>query len=401
MEQPDVERIYRSYQRRLQSTPLAFNRFLFDKINWNDRLIGIKGARGVGKTTLMLQHIKQDFAHSEAALYVSLDSLWFATHSLDDLVEYHYAHGGTHLFVDEVHRYPLWQTMLKNLNDEYPELHVVYTGSSMLEIDTQQGDLSRRQMVYQLVGLSFREFLALECGMNLPACTLEELLQGHVQLAESITSKVKILPLFEKYLRTGYYPFYKDIHEGYEFRLQEVIRQVIESDLPAVADVQYVTTQKVKKMLMILAERVPHTPKMSELYKELETNREQGMKMLYALERGGLLALLTSQVKNYTSLSRPDKIYLENPNLMYALSTNVDIGTVRETFFLNQLHVGHELLTPRQGDFYVDRKYLFEVGGRTKTFDQIKDLPDSFLAVDDTEVGHHNRIPLWMFGLLY
>lgn len=401
MEDRDVERIYRGYQRRLKETPLSFTRFLYEKINWNDRLIGIKGARGVGKTTLMLQHIKRNFEQTDRALYVSLDNLWFSVHSLDDLVEYHYTHGGTHLFLDEVHRFPQWQTMLKNLNDDYPDLHVVYTGSSMLEIDIRQGDLSRRQMVYQLAGLSFREFLEFECEMSISKFELTDLLQNHVTIASGITERAKILPLFEKYLRMGYYPFYKDTYEGYDFRLQEVVRQIIESDLPAVEDVQYVTIQKVKKLLMILAERVPHTPKMNELYKELETNREQGLKMLYVLERAGLLALLTTQAKNYRSLSRPDKIYLDNCNLMYALSPHVDIGTMRETFFFNQLSVAHELLLPLQGDFYVDRHYLFEVGGRTKNFDQIKDVPDSFLAVDGTEIGHHNRIPLWMFGLLY
>lgn len=222
-----------------------------------------------------------------------------------------------------------------------------------------------------------------------------------LEIDSSIASGIKRLPLFEKYLKTGYYPFYKDTFEGYEFRLQEVVRQVIESDLPAVEDVQYITTQKVKKMLMILAERVPHTPKMAELYKELETNREQGLKMLYALERGGLLALLATEVKNYRSLSRPNKIYLNNTNLMYALSTRADIGNIRETFFLNQLSAFHEVLLPMTGDFLVDRKCLFEIGGRTKTFEQIKDIPNSYLAVDSIEIGHHNRIPLWLFGLLY
>lgn len=401
MEEQDVEKIYSAYRRKLKDTPLSFTRYLYEKIDWNDKLIGIKGARGVGKTTLILQHIKKHFEQNDCALYVSLDNLWFATHSLDDLVEYHYTHGGTHLFLDEIHRFPLWQTMLKNLNDDYPELHIVYTGSSMLEIDSQQGDLSRRQIVYQLSGLSFREFLEFECGMKTEVCTLGQLLQLHAGIASKITEQLKILPLFEKYLQKGYYPFYKSTFQGYDFRLQEVVRQVIESDLPAVEDIQYITIQKVKKMLMILAERVPHTPKMSELYKELDTNREQGLKMIYALERGGLLALLSMQVKNYKSLSRPDKIYLDNPNLMYALSSKADIGTLRETFFFNQVKVNHEVLMPTQGDFYIDRKYLFEVGGKTKTFNQIKDIPDSFLAVDGIETGHHNRIPLWMFGLLY
>ncbi|MBQ8672791.1 MAG: ATP-binding protein [Bacteroides sp.] len=401
MDEKDIERIYRSFHRKLQDTSLDFIRYLYKRINWEDRLIGIKGARGVGKTTLILQHIKRSFPNPDAALYVSLDNLWFMTHSLEDLIEYHYTHGGTHVFLDEVHRYPQWQTLIKNLNDDYPNLRIVYTGSSMLEIENRQGDLSRRQIVYQLAGLSFREFLDFEYGMKVPTYTLEELLQQHVSIAMQLVGQMKILPAFEKYLRKGHYPFYKETHEGFEFRLQEVIRQVIESDLPAVEDVQYVTTQKLKKMLMILAERVPHTPNMSELYKELETNREQGLKMLYALERGGLLALLNNQIKNYKSLSRPNKIYLDNTNLMYALSANTDIGTVRECFFNNQLKVLYEVFLPMQGDFEVNRKYLFEVRGRTKTFQQIKDIPDSYLAVDNTEVGHHNRIPLWMFGLLY
>lgn len=401
MEENTVEGIYRLFHRKLNAVPTTFIRYLYHQINWNDRLIGIKGARGVGKTTLILQHIKEHFPDRDKALYVSLDNLWFTTHSLTDLVEYHYTHGGTHLFLDEIHRYPKWQTILKNLYDDYPDLNIVYTGSSMLEIDSSQGDLSRRQIVYHLAGLSFREFLYFENDIKVEPVTLEELLSRHVEIASFITSGTKILPLFEKYLKIGYYPFYKSTFEGYEFRLQEVVRQVIESDLPAVEDAQYITIQKVKKMLMILAERVPHTPKMSELYKELETNREQGLKMLYALERGGLLALLTTEVKNYRSLSRPDKIYLNNTNLMYALSPRVDIGNIRETFFLNQLSAFHEVLLPATGDFFVDRKYLFEVGGRTKTFEQIKDIPDSYLAVDATEIGHHNRIPLWMVGLLY
>ena len=220
MEVQDIERIYRAYRRKLKDTPLSFTRYLYKKINWNDKLIGIKGARGVGKTTLMLQHIKKHFELNDCALYVSLDNLWFSTHSLDDLVEYHYTHGGTHLFLDEVHRFPQWQTVLKNLNDDYPDLYVAYTGSSMLEIDTQQGDLSRRQIVYQLAGLSFREFLEFECGMKITPYTLEELLQRHVAIASEITADIKILPLFEKYLQTGYYPFYKSTFQGYDFRLQ-------------------------------------------------------------------------------------------------------------------------------------------------------------------------------------
>lgn len=401
MELQDIERIYGSYHRRVQDTSLRFKRFLYEKINWNDRLIGIKGARGVGKTTLVLQHIKESFKNINDALYVSLDNLWFTTHSLEDLLNYHYTHGGTHLFLDEIHYHPEWQTMLKNLYDDYPRLKIVYTGSSMLEIDHRQSDLSRRQIVYHLPGLSFREFLAFEKDIDFPSVKLQDLLEQHVGIASEITSTIKIMPLFEIYLRKGYYPFYQSVHEGFDFRLQEVIRQIIESDLVAITDIKYATIQKLKKMLMILAENVPHTPKMVDLYKELETNREQGLKMLYSLEKAGLLALLTTQIKNYKSLSRPDKIYLNNTNLMYALSSNVDVGTVRETFCFSQLRESNQVTMPPKGNFLVDRKYLFEIGGRSKNFDQIKDIPNSFLAIDGTEVGHHNRIPLWIFGLLY
>ncbi len=401
MELQDIEKIYGVYQRRIQETTLSFKRFLYEKINWNDRLIGIKGARGVGKTTLVLQHIKEKFSNVNNALYISLDNLWFSTHSLDDLIDYHYTHGGTHLFIDEIHYYPNWQKMLKNLYDDYPNLHIVYTESSMLEIDHRQGDLSRRQIVYHLPGLSFREFLAFEKNLELQSYDLESLLKKHVSISSELSSTVKILPLFEQYIHNGYYPFYKSVYEGYDFRIQEVVRQIIESDLPAIEEIQYITVSKIKKMLMILSEKVPHTPKMTDLYKELETNREHGLKMLYALERGGLLALLTSQIKNYKSFSRPDKIYLNNTNLMHSLLSHTDVGTVRETFFFNQLRENNEVLMPPKGDFYVNREYLFEIGGRSKTFEQIKDVPNSFLVIDGIETGHHNRIPLWLFGLLY
>jgi hypothetical protein len=216
-----------------------------------------------------------------------------------------------------------------------------------------------------------------------------------------VSEKTKILEHFKKYLEVGYYPFYKTVYHGYYQRLQNVANQVIEVDYPNVEDITMSTIRKTKKLLMILAERVPQLPKMSELYKELETDRNLGLKMLYALQRGGLLQLLSDDAKSPDNLSRPDKIYINNPTMMYALTPKVDIGTLRETFFCNQLSQNHEIRYPKAGDFLVDRKHLFEVGGKGKNFDQIKDIPDSYLAVDNTEVGHRNRIPLWLFGLLY
>ena len=398
-----ISYLIKIFQRKLAATPMSFFRYLYPVIDWNDTLIGIKGPKGCGKSTLLLQHIKEAFRGKdlEKALYVSLDNLWFSTHDIIDVVDYHYTHGGTHLFIDEIHYHKHWQTLLKNITDDFPGLHVAYTGSSMLQMESSEGDLSRRLAMYEMRGLSFREFLEYEGILQLPAVTLGRLLDDHVSIAIDVCGKTKILEHFKKYLEVGYYPFYKSVHHGYYQRLQNVANQVIEVDYPIVDDITMSTIRKTKKLLMLLAERVPQLPKMNELYKELETDRNQGLKMLYALQRGGLLLLLSDNTKSPDNLSRPDKIYINNPTMMFALSPQIDTGTLRETFFFNQLSQGHEVRYPKAGDFLVDRKYLFEVGGKGKTFDQIKDIPNSYLAVDNTETGHRNRIPLWMFGLLY
>lgn len=397
-----LDEILRIYNRRLQGTPEGFKRYLIDKIDWRDNLIAIKGAKGTGKTTMLLQHIKESFTDKDKALYLSLDNLWFETHSINDLIDYHYTHGGTHLFLDEVHYYPKWKTLIKNINDDYPGLHVVYTGSSMLKIDSGVADLSRRQLPYTLHGMSFREYLLYEGLAEMEPISLDLLLRDHRRIAEDILSNgMKILPAFGEYLRYGYYPFYKSVYSGFEIRLQQVVNHVLENDYPIIEGVEQSTIRKTKKMFMILAEQVPQTPNMSNLYNELETDRNQGLKMLYALEKAGLLALLSDKPKHIDKLSRPEKIFMDNSNLMYAYAMAPNIGTVRETFFLSQLAVDHSVTYPAKGDFLVDGKYLFEVGGRKKSFEQIKGVADSYLAVDDTEIGHHNRIPLWMFGLLY
>lgn len=398
-----IDFLIRIFRRRLTATPMNFFRYLYSQIDWNDCLIGIKGPKGCGKTTLILQHIKETFKGSdiEKALYVSLDNIWFSTHDIMDVVEYHYTHGGTHLFIDEIHYHPNWKLLLKNLTDDYPGLYIVYTGSSMLQLSSSEADLSRRQTMYDMRGLSLREFIRYERVMEIPPVALDTLLSDHVQIAMDICGQTKILGMFSKYLQIGYYPFYKNVHQGYYQRLQSIISQVIEVDYPKIDDVSQSTIRKTVKMLMLLAERVPQLPKMVELYRELETDRNQGLKMIYALQRGGLLQLLSDNTKSPGNMSRPDKIYINNPTLMHALTSQVDTGTLRETFFINQLSQQHEIRYPKAGDFLVDRKYLFEVGGKGKTFMQIKDVPDSFLAIDDIEIGHKNKIPLWMFGLLY
>lgn len=392
--------LYTVSNRRVSQIDLSYKRPIYYQINWDNRLIGIKGPKGVGKSTLLLQHIKETFSDLSKVLYVSLDNMWFASNSLIDLVEYHYTHGGTHIFLDEIHKYKHWQDAIKNIYDDYPDLHIVYTGSSILKLKAGDGDLSRRMRSYEMTGLSFREYMVFEGILQYRILSLDEILKNHVTIATDVVSKIKILPAFESYLKEGYYPFYKEEGDGYLSRVQEVITQTIDMDIPAVEDVEYGTLQKLKKLLMILAVQLPFIPRMNELYQELETNREQGLKLLSLLEDAKLISMLKTPVKALKHLSAPDKLYLDNPNMIYALSDKVDIGTVRETFFNNQLSVSNKVSLPPKGDFKVDDKYLFEVGGRKKSFEQIKDEPDSFLAIDSVEIGNGNRIPLWLFGFL-
>lgn len=398
----DISILRMAMQHRLQSTTDTFHRYLFNQINWSNRLIGIKGYRGVGKTTMLVQYIKENFTDLSQVLYASLDNGWFQTHSLYELAQYHYMRGGTHLFLDEVHRYKDWQDVLKNIYDDFPSLHVVFTGSSMLHIGLNANDLSRRMRLYTLPVMSLREYVELETGITLPVCKLEKLLTNHLNIASKIVSKLPIQKYFESYLRNGCYPFYLEDREGFGQRLQETIWKVLENDWPSIEDINFATIQKTKRLLMVLSESVPLTPNMSQLFAAIETNREGGLKMLYTLEKAGVLLLCTSQNRSLGALRKPDKIYLGNSNLMFALTALPNMGTIRETFFYNQLvSSAHSILLPAKGDFKVDGKYIFEVGGSNKGYKQIRNEADSYLAVDNIELGDGNRIPLWMFGLLY
>ena len=401
MAQIDPQPLYDNYHRKIAKTDLRFKRYLYGRINWKSRIISIKGARGVGKTTMLLQHILENYEDIDRTLYASLDDLWFAAHNLMDLVDWADRHGISRLYLDEVHRYDGWSQVLKNVYDNYPDMSVVYTGSSLLVMDNAVVDMSRRQTSYMLYGLSLREYLELEGILSYDPVPLEVLLGSHVKIAMDIIGRIKIAPLFERYLSQGYYPFYRESPEDFPMRLRETVAAVIDSDLPSVEKVTFETLQKVKKLLMIISEHVPFQPSMSELWRQLSTDNESGLKMLYALDKAQVLSLLNAKAKSYKSLTKPDKIYLNNPNLMHVLCPRVDSGNERETYFLSQLRVGHNVSFPKRGDFLIDGRYLFEVGGRGKTFEQIADAADSFLAVDDTDVGYGNCIPLWLFGFLY
>lgn len=399
----EIADIYINSTRLVNAVSLTYVRYLHDAIDWTSRMICVKGARGVGKTTLMLQRIKQSFPGNEQAVYVSLDNLWFTEHRLIELVEYHLLHGGTHLFVDEVHRYPYnnWIQELKNIYDSYPELRVVFTGSSLLQIDFSVADLSRRCVFYTLQGLSFREYLEFEGKGSFPVFTLEEILRGHLTAAAGVVSQITVIPLFEEYLRQGYYPFYKEAPVSYPLRLQQIITTVLENDLPAVEKVEYVSIKKMKRLLMILSRMVPFTPNMTKIAESIEATRQSVIRMFQVLERAALLIMLYSGKNNMQQLAKPEKVYLDDTNLMYALSSSADIGNIRETFFANQLKQNHQIAFSGQGDFRINDVYTFEVGGKNKTFEQIKDVPNSYLAIDGIEYGTGNRIPLWLFGFLY
>ena len=388
--------------RLIAGTSLDFKRYLYPKIDWRNRFVCLKGAKGTGKTTILRQSMKERFGLSESAYYLSFDHLWFTNHSALDLVDTLYKNGITHLFIDEVHHVDRWETVMKNIFDFYPDLRVAYSGSSILRMDNREGDLSRRQVCYDLKGLSFREFLAFEGIKSIESIPLSELLAHHREIAAEITRGIKIIALFAKYGEYGYYPFYKESPSGYYQRIIECVNKVIDSDLPMVEDVTPATIRKTKRMLAVRAESCPQEPNMKALYRELETDRNQGLKMLDVLERAELILLLKTEKDKLKSLSAPEKIYCDNANLMRSLVPRADIGTLRETFFVNQLRgAGHTVSSPSQGDFLVDGEWLFEVGGKGKKFTQIKDVPNSYVAYDDVEIGVGNKIPLWLFGFLY
>ena len=401
MELADIRPIVAFYHSKLAKATLDFKRYLYHKINWDARVIGIKGERGVGKTTMLFQRIKEKYSSPDDTFYISLDHFWFRTHELQDLVEFMYRRGITEFYIDEVHKYKDWSIILKNLVDEHDDLRIVYTGSSLLEIDNAKVDMSRRQTPYTLKGMSFREYIEYEGIMKMNAVPLEELLNNHVSIAMDISAKTKILVAFESYLRTGVYPFYKDAGQDFLVRLKEVVDTVIESDLPAVEKITFDTIEKCKKLLMIIAENVPLQPNVDRLAASLGTTRDTLLKLLYKLDKAEILELLTVELKSYKKLVNPEKIYLGNTNLMYALSPKIEVGTLRETFFIDQFASVGTVQMPTKGDFLVNDKYLFEVGGEGKGFEQIADIPNSYLAIDGIESGYGARVPIWMFGLLY
>jgi len=395
--------LFEQYHRRLNYVPMDFVREIESSISWDARLIGIKGARGSGKTTLLLQHIKKHFSSNlGSALYVSLDNLWFASHRLTELVDYFMKIGGTHIFLDEVHKYPDWAIEIKNLYDGYPSLHIAFTGSSLLEILNERADLSRRALVYSLPGLSFREYLELETGESLPVLSLTDVLYDSGRLSAMILQKIKPFAFFSKYLEYGYYPYYREGAADYPRRLEETVLMILEQELPFLRGIEPSYVPKLKQLLSVIAESAPFIPNISKLSERIGLNRQTLLHYLNCLQEANLLRQLYRAGKGISRLQKPEKLFLDNTNLMYLLSDSaVSKGNLRETFAANQIAQTADIRYSRQSDFLVDGKYTIEVGGRNKTRKQLQGLEDAYIAADDIEYGYGRRIPLWLFGFMY
>lgn len=389
-----MEHLIANFNRLLQLTNSNFRRYIYNKINWHGRLVGIVGARGVGKTTLMLQYIKQNL-DTKSALYVNAEDFYFASHRLSDLADEFCKMGGKYLFVDEVHRYEGWSRELKLIYDYHPELYVVFSGSSVLDINKGvTSDLSRRAVIYTLYGLSFREYLELFEGITTRTYSLDEVLSHKVEASRDF----RPLALFKKYLESGYYPF--ALEDSYQEKLRNIVTKTLETDIPEYANMNVSTGRKLKRLMAVIAQSVPFKPNMTTLSEVLGISRNNVADYLLYIEEAGLITQLRNQTGGIRSLGKVNKIYLENTNLVYALTGNVDIGNVRETFFMNQLRVVADPITSPVSDFLVD-DMTFEVGGHGKRQKQIKDVQKGFVVKDDIERGGLNIIPLWQFGMLY
>ncbi|MBR4840465.1 MAG: AAA family ATPase [Paludibacteraceae bacterium] len=380
---------------RLRVTPGTFHRYLYTKVNWDARLVGIVGPRGVGKSTMLLQRIKEenDVAHS---LYVDADNSYFTTHSLYELADEFVKDGGRHLYIDEIHKYVGWSRNLKQVYDTHPELKVTYTGSSVLDILKGEADLSRRSLLYHIQGLSFREYLELFHEIKSPVFSLEDILGHKVEISDLLHP----LPYFRQYLVSGYYPF--ALEGDVDMRLQQVIQQTVEQDiLQYIQDMKASTARKLRQMISIIAGLAPVKPNADNLARELSISKNNVSEYLNLLERAGMLGQLRDDTGGLRGLGKVEKVYVDNSNLMYALLLEgPNIGNVRETFFYNQMRVNNPVLASKESDFKIG-EYTFEVGGMKKGKKQIKDVPNGLVVRDDIEYGAGNILPLWHFGLNY
>lgn len=404
-----MEELFTISNQLINRVSFAFERSILYTIDWSQRLIEIRGSRGVGKTTLMLQKAKRLRDKGAVALYVSLDLPHFYSQQLFDFVQTFIQFGGTHLFLDEIHRYPSkhkesdWSLELKNIYDSFPDLQIVYSGSSILHLYKGQGDLSRRKASYLMNGLSFREYLELNKIWKKPTYSLENILNNHIAIASEISVSIKPLLHFKNYLRTGYYPFYSGKEDIYFRQLQDVINLIIDADLPYLSSISQSGKEQLKRLLGAISSTVPYTPNMNKLAELIDiTDHRTLIKYLQLLDEAQIIHLIRSNSKGNKQLQKPEKILINNTNLMYALGLyHTEIGTQRETFFYNQVSYVHDVFYSKIGDFSINNNYLVEIGGKTKGFKQLESEPNSYVLSDEIEIGFGNKIPLWLFGFLY
>lgn len=376
-------------------------RGFINTIDWANRFIGIKGSRGVGKTTLLLQYIRLTFKPDKRVLYISLDHFYFLENNLYDVVADFYKKGGEFIAIDEVHKYANWATEIKNIYDDMPNLRLVFTGSSLLHIHQGKADLSRRVVVYDMPGLSFREYLQFESKQQLNIYSVEQIVKNHVSIAIEIAQKIKPLHYFSNYLQHGYYPFYMENVQSFHKKLNEILLTVLEVDIPQYAAVQPSNVVMLKKLMAVISNAVPFKPNMNSISERTGISLNTMKNYLNLLKDAQLLHLLYKEDKGINSLSKPEKIYLHNTNLMYNLVMNPEEGNIRETFFFNQVSQVSDVYASVPADFYVDGRYTFELGGKQKKQKQIKNLSEAYIVKDNIEVGNDMHIPLWLFGFLY
>ncbi len=388
------ESLYAYMRLQLELTCSDFHRYLYNDVNWNARMVAITGARGVGKSTMVLQYVKTQISDCKV-LYISADHTFFTTHTLVEVADDFSKEAGSLLVIDEVHKYPDWSRELKQIYDTHPDMKVIFTGSSVLDIIDGVADLSRRVLHYTMYGLSFREYLGLFHHISVPKYSLEEILDGKAHI-EGILHP---LPAFREYLSEGYYPF--AIEGDFPLRMQNVITKTIESDIAQYAGLRATTAKKLKKMLAVISGLAPYKPNADNLALEIGISRNSVQDYLSLLERAQLIGQLRDDTGGIRGLGKVEKVYIDNPSLMRVLSGGkTDVGNMRETFFYNQMRVKNDVISSRQSDFKIE-KYTFEVGGRKKGKKQIEDIPDSFIVKDDIEFAQGNVIPLWAFGLNY
>ena len=378
----------------LRNTPITMTRYLYHQIAWDSRMIGIVGSRGIGKSTLLLQYIK---LHQDSAkhLYVSADTAWFAQHTLIDLARETVKEGITYLMIDEIHKYPNWSKELKQIYDMHPELHIIFTGSSILDIKQGEADLSRRALMYHMQGLSFREYMHLFHGIQLPIITLEQILANQLPL----DVLPHPLPYFREYLRGGYYPF--ALEQGFAMRVEQVVAQSIEVDILQYADMKASTARRLRQLLTIVSSLAPYKPNIDSLSQEVGVSKNNLPDYLLYMEKVGLIGLLRDDTMGLRGLGKIEKLYIDNATLMTILAAgNPDVGNLRETFFYNQVRVTHPVKASRDSDFVIG-DYTFEVGGKNKGKRQIEHIPNGVVVRDDIEIGQANIVPLWAFGLMY